>query len=259
MPRFDTGETEDRVAVARRFEQRHGLAPLADLAAHVVAELHADLDVASLVPALPSHVELHRKRGLFRGVVECRSTRTLQCLDLADEDAVHLASGSIAHLRRLGIEQPVLADIVRTFVGEALLGGHAVEATVALQRIGWQLLAHGEIVDESVSRESRRVRGDRARHDCGRACRLHTRTVLASSAGWDRSGGDASRRGDGRRTARDVDRGSPGGMPMCPASHGRRPSRSPTCLSVAHCCTTSGCVATGRRSSAPPARSKWPM
>ena len=64
------GQPEHRVGVAGGLEERDGLAVLADLGAHVVAELHRDLDVAGLVPALAGHVELQREAAPRRhGVV----------------------------------------------------------------------------------------------------------------------------------------------------------------------------------------------
>ena len=105
----DAGETEHRVGVACGFEQRHGLAELADLGAHVIAEPQADLDVTGLVPALAGHVELHRERCLVGGVVERRAAGSLERLDLADEDAVHLPAGSVERLAGLGIHPSILA------------------------------------------------------------------------------------------------------------------------------------------------------
>ena len=63
----DAGEPQDRVGGAGRLVEERGLGELADLGAHPVAELHGDLDVAGLVPALAGHVELERER-------RCRSS-----------------------------------------------------------------------------------------------------------------------------------------------------------------------------------------
>ena len=130
--------------MARRLEQRDRLAELADLGAHVIAEHQADLDVASLVPALSGHVELHRQRSLGGRVVERRAARTLERLDLADEDAVHLATGPIARLARRRIQPAILTEVVGPFVGEALLGRDAIEASVAGKGARGQLRAHAQ-------------------------------------------------------------------------------------------------------------------
>ena len=71
----DAGQPEHRVGVAGGLEQRDGLAVLADLGPHVVAELHRDLDVAGLVPALAGHVELQRERDLVGGRSRRRCVR----------------------------------------------------------------------------------------------------------------------------------------------------------------------------------------
>ena len=79
------------------------LGELADLGAHVVAELAGDLDVAGLVPALPGHVELQRERRLLAAVagveVPARAAGALEGLDLADEDAVHQPAGVVGGVR----------------------------------------------------------------------------------------------------------------------------------------------------------------
>ena len=104
------GETEHRVGVARGLEQRDGLGVLADVGAHVVAELDRDLDVASLVPALAGHVELQRERDLVEVVVERGAAGALERLDLADEDAVHLPAGAVGHILGFDEELAVVAD-----------------------------------------------------------------------------------------------------------------------------------------------------
>ena len=102
------GEAQDRVLVARRFEQQRLLGELAELGAHVIGELHRDLDVASLVPALPGHVELELERDLALAAagleVPTRAPGALERLDLADEDAVHQAASAVGSLGDPGIE-----------------------------------------------------------------------------------------------------------------------------------------------------------
>ena len=94
-----TTQPEDRVLVAGGLEQHHLLAELADLRAHVLGELHRDLDVTGLVPALARHVELQLERRLVataaRVEVPARAARALEGLDLAHEDAVHEAPRAV--------------------------------------------------------------------------------------------------------------------------------------------------------------------
>ena len=91
------GEAQHRVGVARRLVEQRLLGELADLGAHVLGELHRDLDVAGLVPALPGHVELQLERRLVAAVagveVPAGAAGALERLDLADEDAVHQLRG----------------------------------------------------------------------------------------------------------------------------------------------------------------------
>ena len=82
-------QAQHRVGVARGGEQERRLGVLADLGAHVVAELHGDLAVTGLVPALARHVELELERRTVVVEVVTRATGTFERLDLTDEDAVH--------------------------------------------------------------------------------------------------------------------------------------------------------------------------
>ncbi len=95
-------EAQDRVGVARRLVEERRLAVLADLGAHVVAELHRDLAVAGLVPALAGHVELELERRFVVVEVEAGAARALERLDLTDEDAVHQRAGTLGRGRTVG-------------------------------------------------------------------------------------------------------------------------------------------------------------
>src|ERR1700694_2083812 len=95
--------------MARGFEQRHRLRVFADLDTHVVTELHADLDVSGLVPALAGHVEVHRERHAIGVVVKRGAPGALKRLDLAHEDAVHLTPRPVADIDRLAVERALLA------------------------------------------------------------------------------------------------------------------------------------------------------
>ena len=68
--------------------------------------------MASLVPALPGHVELQRERRLVVGVasreVPAGAAGALERLDLADEDAVHEGAGRIGRVGALGHEPVVV-------------------------------------------------------------------------------------------------------------------------------------------------------
>src|SRR4029079_5190424 len=86
---------QDRVRGARGLEQEGGLGELTDLGAHPVAELHGDLDVASLIPALPGHVQLEGERRFVVVEVEGGATGALERLDLTGEDAVHQVAGPV--------------------------------------------------------------------------------------------------------------------------------------------------------------------
>jgi hypothetical protein len=136
------GETEHRIGVARRLEQGDGLGVLADLGAHVITEHQADLDVAGLVPALAGHVELHRERRLVGRVVVRGAPGALECLDLADEDAVHLAAGAVEGLVALRVHPTGLRQPVRTHVVEAVGGADPMEPFVAGEILRRQLGAH---------------------------------------------------------------------------------------------------------------------
>ncbi|HEV7761348.1 MAG TPA: hypothetical protein VGO78_20225, partial [Acidimicrobiales bacterium] len=89
----DAGEPHDRVVGAGGLVEERLLGELADLRTHPVAELHRDLAVAGLVPALARHVELQRERRLLVVEVEGGATRALERLDLTGEDAVHQVAG----------------------------------------------------------------------------------------------------------------------------------------------------------------------
>ena len=69
----DAGEAQHRIGVARGLEQQDLLGELADLGAHVLAELDRDLAVASLVPALTRHVELQLEGHLVLAVPTSKS------------------------------------------------------------------------------------------------------------------------------------------------------------------------------------------
>jgi hypothetical protein len=105
----DTGEPQHGVGVARRLVEERGLAELTDLGAHVLAELHRDLAVAGLVPALAGHVELEGEgRTVGAGLeVPTGAAGALEGLDLADEDAVHEAPGRVGGLGPIGREARV--------------------------------------------------------------------------------------------------------------------------------------------------------
>ena len=212
--RLTPARRNDGIGVARRFEQRDRLAELTDIGAHVLTETKADLDVASLVPALPSHVELELQRSFVCRVVEGGSPSTFECLDLADEDAVHLSPRTIERLDRVGIHPSILTLVVGPLIGEPFLGRDAMEPAVALQRGGWQLRAHPKSVDDIVRH--------RTGHDGGRACRLHVGTVLAPCAGRYGRCRDARRRGHERAARCHAASASPDVMLMCRASRGRR-------------------------------------
>jgi len=88
------GKAEHRIVRACSFEQHGVLLELPDLGAHPVGQLGADLDVARFVPRLAGHVELQLERDRALRPVACvevvgGATGTLECLDLADHDAVH--------------------------------------------------------------------------------------------------------------------------------------------------------------------------
>ena len=95
----DAGQAQHRVGAARRLEQHGVLGELADLGAHPVAQLDADLDVAGLVPAWRAMSSLSANgtasgRGRVAAgraglEVVARAAGALERLDLADEDAVH--------------------------------------------------------------------------------------------------------------------------------------------------------------------------
>ena len=90
-------ETQHRIGAARRFEQHGVLGVLADLAAHPIAELHADFYVTSFVPTLAGHVELQRKRSLGAGFeIPAGAPGAFERLDLAHKNAVHQAACTIA-------------------------------------------------------------------------------------------------------------------------------------------------------------------
>src|SRR5262249_51333467 len=133
------GEAQHGVLVAGRFEQERRLAELADLRTHPLAELHRDLDVARLVPTLPGPFELERERSLIIVEVPARPARTLEGLDLADEDAVHQAACTFRRVEALGAQAAgtfVASDRGAARVGDTLLHPHAVEALVARQLVG---------------------------------------------------------------------------------------------------------------------------
>src|SRR5205085_9697378 len=96
-------QPQDRVRRAGRLVEERRLGVLADLGAHPVAELHRDLDVTALVPALPRHVELERERRLLVVEVEGGATRALARLDLTGDDAVHQVAGPVARRGTLGL------------------------------------------------------------------------------------------------------------------------------------------------------------
>ena len=109
---IDSAQTQHRVGVARSREEKGRFGVFADLAPHMVAELHRDLTVARLVPALACHVELQRERCVVEVEVVARATGAFECLDLADEDAMHQRAGPFGgrgavdrHLGRTGVAQ----------------------------------------------------------------------------------------------------------------------------------------------------------
>ena len=157
---IDTSETKHGIGVAGSLEQGDGLAELADVGAHVVAEEQADLDVASFVPALARHVQLQRERRLGGGVVERSAAGAFHGLDLADEDAVHLPPRPIGHVVRRRIHAPFLTRTVQPLVGEALGCRDPVKAGVAGQGVGRQLCAHVKTLADRVA-HSRRGRPGR--------------------------------------------------------------------------------------------------
>src|SRR5262249_47312808 len=95
----DTGQPQDGIRIAGGLVEQGLLGELADLRTHVLTELDADLDVPSLVPALPGHVELEAEWRLVASLaeieVEARTPGALERLDLADEDAVHQSPGVV--------------------------------------------------------------------------------------------------------------------------------------------------------------------
>src|SRR5207302_6494709 len=127
---------------------------LADLCAHPVTELHRDLAVTGLVPALPGHVELQLEGNLVAAgahvVVPARATSALQRLQLAHEDAVHQVAGPLRRVWRARIEPPAAAGAVGLQpphgagprVAERLLHLDAREALVPGQLLGRHVPLH---------------------------------------------------------------------------------------------------------------------
>ena len=138
------GEAQDGIGVARRFVEQHLLAELADLRAHVLAELAADLDVTGFVPALPSHVELQRERRFLAAVagveVPARAAGAFERLDLADEDAVHQPAGTVGSLFVLDAEAalPLVAVAGVARIEDDVFDLDALEPLVTSQLVNRQ-------------------------------------------------------------------------------------------------------------------------
>ena len=116
----------------------------------MLAELDTDLAVAGFVPALAGHVELQLERHVVRtgadGVVVAGASGPFEGLDLADEDAVHEATGGVGRIRILRAEAAALAISLarnRPGVEEGLFQADANEAIIAGQIIGCQHALHG--------------------------------------------------------------------------------------------------------------------
>ena len=73
-----------------------------------------------------------------------RSAGALECLDLADEDAVHLPTSTVGDLVGLGVDAAGFGGTVHPLVGEPVGGGDAVEAGVTGQTVGRQLGTHAQ-------------------------------------------------------------------------------------------------------------------
>ena len=171
------GEAQDRVGVAGRLVEEGRLGELADLGAHPVAELHRDLAVAGLVPALAGHVELELERRLVGAVagleVPARATGALERLDLAHEDAVHQRRGR-RRARRAG---PGLSFWGRG--GPRLLGRSSAvtrgsAAPVMNDADADEAIVAGQILGAGASSSCRDLRVDgvrRRRSSPGRRCR----------------------------------------------------------------------------------------
>ena len=150
----DTGQTKDGVGVAGGLEQQGLLGELADLGAHVLGELHRDLHVAGLVPALAGHVELELERDRIAlgadGEVPAGATGALERLDLAHEDAVHQAAGGIRRLVAVGAEPGAgvvgQGDAVAG-VEDEVLDAHALEPLVAGQLGDRHVSLHALLLD----------------------------------------------------------------------------------------------------------------
>ena len=99
----DAGEPQDRIVRAGRLEQHGVLGELAELGAHPVGQLDADLHVPRLVPRLAGHVELELERdrvvgAVAGGEVVGRASGALERLDLADHDPVHQRAGGVGRV-----------------------------------------------------------------------------------------------------------------------------------------------------------------
>ena len=134
----DAGQAEDGIRVAGGLVEQRLLGELADGRPHVLRQLAGDLDVASLVPALPRHVELEGQGGVLPPVarleVPAGATGTLERLDLAHEDAVHERAGVLAGVlvgRRERVDAGTRAGVAG--VEDDLLDAHVVEPLVAGQ------------------------------------------------------------------------------------------------------------------------------
>ena len=144
----DTGETKDRVGVARRFIQQGVLGEFAQFGAHVIGQHHRNFAVARLVPTLTSHVELQFEwHFALAGTdleIKARSASTLQRLDFAGEDAMHQRPGTIGSRteRRGELGSRRSATSAEPRILNALGLADAVEPLVACQVVGWKALTH---------------------------------------------------------------------------------------------------------------------
>ena len=106
----------------------------------MLGELDRDLDVAGLVPALPSHVQLELVRHLVRpgaGIeVVTGPPRPFEGLNLADEDAVHEKPGSVGRLGVRGSES--LASVVHRRV--AGVEDHVLDPDTLEARVPGQIV-----------------------------------------------------------------------------------------------------------------------
>ena len=152
------GEAQHGIGVAGGLVEEGALAELAELGAHVAAELDADLAVAGLVPALAGHVELELEGHLGDALavaaadleVPARAAGALEGLDLADEDAVHQPAGGVGRVGTIGGEATRAVALGRAAAGdlrgarvvESLHHRHPDEAVVAGQILDGEGLPH---------------------------------------------------------------------------------------------------------------------